>query len=209
MASLFLRSRPKASRHRPVAASRSRDGPLGRLGRHARRSYLAVADPRVDVRVQHVDHEVEEGHREGVQDGHRHQHAVVVLADRRDVVAADARDREDRLDDERAGDQERERRAEDGHDRDERVADHVPGHDVAVGDALALGGPDVVLAGHLEHRGSRVSRDDRDREAGQGDRREDPACPGPSSPWWAGRAGSPRRRGSAGSPARSSASRSR
>ena len=40
--------------------------------------------------------------------------------------------------------------------------------------ALALGRPDVVLARHFEHRGAGIARDDRDREAGQGDGRQHP-----------------------------------
>jgi hypothetical protein len=41
---------------------------------------------------------------------------------------------------------------EDRDDRDERVADHVPRDDRGIADALAVGGPDVVLARDLEHR---------------------------------------------------------
>src|SRR3954453_2069346 len=123
IASRFFRSLPKASRHRPVAG-------FGRATVPRRVSVaivelLAVADARVDVGVQHIDHQVEERHDEGVQDGHRHQHAVVMLADRGDVVATDAGDAEDRLDDERTGHEECECRTEDRHHRDQRVADHV------------------------------------------------------------------------------------
>ncbi len=81
IASRFLRSRPHASRHRPVgwsghglvAACDARG-----LRRHGRAPVLAVPDPGVDVRVQHIDHDVEERDRERVdQDRHRHEQAVV------------------------------------------------------------------------------------------------------------------------------------
>ena len=62
----------------------------------------------------------------------------------------------------------------DGRDhRQHGIAQHVPTADDPGGEALGLGGADVVLVEHVEHRGPGDPEDHREGDRGQGDRRQD------------------------------------
>ena len=62
---------------------------------------------------------------------------------------------------------------DDGGHRDQRVAERVPHHHRALGEALGSGGADVVLVQHLEHAGPRESRVRGQRDQHQRERRQD------------------------------------
>src|SRR4051812_17782342 len=80
------------------------------------------SDPRVEVAVEDVDHEVDQ-HEPGRDHQYRRLHdAVVAVGDRVDEQPPDARPREDGLDDHGAAEQRAELEPDDRHDRDERVA---------------------------------------------------------------------------------------
>ena len=59
---------------------------------------------------------------------------------------------------------------EDGHDRDQRVAQRVARDDDLLGEALGAGGADVVGAQHVDHRRADEARED--RQVRDGDRRD-------------------------------------
>src|SRR6266508_3658954 len=143
IASRFRMRRPNASRQTPLLRRDVTTRSIAPAVVAIQRTTLAVADAGVDVRVKHVNDDIQERNEESVQDGHRHDQAVVPLLDAQDVILPDARDAEEVLDDERACHEEREDGSQDRHDRDERVPDHVPDDDRALADALALGGPDI------------------------------------------------------------------
>ena len=96
-----------------------------------------------------------------------------------DEQLADAVDVEHLLGDDQPADQERELEADDGDDGQQRVAQGMAAHDEPGPHALGAGGADIVLAHHLEQRGThharrhggiavadRGGRPDRDRQVG-------------------------------------------
>src|SRR6266480_180495 len=175
----FRMYRYQASRHRLACATGApADGSstLGSAGTEAgsaasRRSIATRASPGLSrSRVQDAVHDVYEEVRD--HDDHRGQHGyphhnrIVTVRDGVDEVAADARDREDELDHERAGDDQTEERRRRRHGRNERVAEHVEEDDAAVAEALGFGRAHVILLHRLEHRAT-----DEPREVGH---REEP-----------------------------------
>ena len=70
-------------------------------------------------------------------------------------------------------DQRADLQADDGHHRDERVAQRVQTDDAERRQALGARGAHIVLAEHLQHRRARHARDDGERDGAEHDRRQD------------------------------------
>src|SRR5690606_23952755 len=81
----------------------------------------AIADPRVDGGVEHVDDQVDEHELDGEHQQQPLDHGVVAGVDRLDQQPAETVEVEHRLDDDGAGQQEPELQPDDGEHGDERV----------------------------------------------------------------------------------------
>src|SRR6266480_2254958 len=138
----------------------------------ARRLRSSQADPRVEVRVEHVHDEVDEDERGGEQEDRRLHHGIVAVVDRLHRQAPDPRPREDRLGDHRAAEERAELDPDDRDDRDRGVLERVLPDDRGVAHALGPRRPDVVLVQHLEHPRACEPRDARGREEPERDRRQ-------------------------------------
>ena len=105
------------------------------------------------------------------QDAALHQR-VVAEADRLNQQPADARPREDRLGDDRAGQHGAELQAEDRDDRDQAVAERVPEHGARARHAARPRRQHVELAQLLEHARARHPRQHRRQRRAERDRRQ-------------------------------------
>src|SRR6185437_7391607 len=126
-------------------------------------------EPRVDEDVAQIDEEIDEDDGEDEQHHHRLDDDQVALGDALEDQAAEAGEEEDVLDDDAAGEQERELQADDGQHRDQRVAHGVAPERGAAGKAVGAGGADVVLLERIEERGAHDAREDRGLRQGQRD----------------------------------------
>ena len=144
-----------------------------RDGCHECARSAVVADARIEKAVKDVDRQVGEG--EDADHDH-HQglgHVVVVVGDRLDEQLADTVEVEHLLGDDEAAHQERELDADDGDDRQQRVAQRVPAHDQLVKQSLGAGRAHIVLAQHLEHGRAGHARGHRGIAIAGGERRPD------------------------------------
>src|SRR5690606_34070195 len=121
--------------------------------------------------------EVDEQVDDREHDGHE-QHAALddgVIARRDRVVhpAADAGPAEHGLGEQGAGQQRAEAEADDRYDRQQGVAQRVYSYDPALLEALGPGGPDIVLAQDVQHRGAGHAHDDGQWDRPERDRRHD------------------------------------
>src|SRR2546426_6712709 len=111
----------------------------------------AIANTRVEPRVREVHHEVQ-GHQRA---GHEHDvglhHGIIPEQDRLHGQASHPGQREDRLDDHRAGQERPQLAPHDGDHRNERVLERVLVDDDSTFEALGAGGAHVVLAQHFQH----------------------------------------------------------
>nr|GEV65417.1 hypothetical protein [Tanacetum cinerariifolium] len=103
---------------------------------------------------------------------------VVAGADGFDQPLADARPGEDRLGQNRTGQQCADLQAEHGQNRDQRVAQAVNEHHARRRQAFGTGGPHVVFTQDFEHRGACHPGDDRQRNGAQHDGRQDQVTQG-------------------------------
>src|SRR5215469_5137329 len=99
---------------------------------------LAVGNARVEPAIEHVGDQVEQDDEAGEDKGDRHDHRRVV----RQYRAADADDI---------------RRRDQGHHRDQSVADNVLDHDDALGEPLRASRRDIVEADHVEDRRAHIA----------------------------------------------------
>ena len=113
------------------------------------------------------------------QQGDAHDHGVVAQLGRLDRELPDARPREQRLDEQRAGDQRRQAQARaPSRPAAARCAGCAGTARDRSGEALRAGGRDVVLAHHLEHARARVAQErgratEREHQRRQGEVVED------------------------------------
>src|SRR5215212_10160852 len=127
--------------------------------------------PGVEEGVGDVDDQVHHDEHGGADQHTAQEYRKVVLAEGAQREQADARQTEDALGEDRAGELERQVDAEDGgHWREGRPQAVAVDH-AALGDALGPGGPDEVLAEGFDHGGARVAGvrrrvRDADREPG-------------------------------------------
>src|SRR5437870_766245 len=118
-----------------------------------------IANAGVEVRVRHVDEQVDK------HDGRRHEeihtlhHWVVALKGSIHQKAPHAWQPEDGLDDHRAADDLDDLDTYNGHHRDDGVLDSVLQHHAPFTQTLRPGGADVVLPQHLEHQRPRQAHD--------------------------------------------------
>src|SRR5437879_9696700 len=142
--------------HRPAETRRG----AGVAGTTSVRATVAIAsdlDPRVHARVRDVTKQIaDHKHRAGEHDA-GHDERVVLAANGRVRELADARPREDLLDDESAADKGREDASEGRHDGDQRVSQRVNVHDGAFAEALRARCSHVVLGDHVERLGAQVA----------------------------------------------------
>src|SRR5213596_1444656 len=84
-----------------------------------------ISDPRIEHDVREIHREIDEHVNAGDADDDALDDGIVAPQHRRDDQAPQAGNVEDLLDDHRAGNQDRERDADDGHGRDHRVLERV------------------------------------------------------------------------------------
>ena len=138
MASRFLsRRRTRVAPQARSAARATGDAPRPARASHARLGCAAedrqrgeahlelVPDPRVESAIDEVDDEVHDGQEHAVREDDGHDHRVVAARHRLHEEAPHAGHAEDRLDEERAGADGGEHRAQQRHDRNERVLERV------------------------------------------------------------------------------------
>ena len=139
------RARPDSS---PIAHAHA-----GRLTSHAPSSSVrtADADARVEHGVEDVGEQVEQ-HHEHRGDGHpRQDHRVVGSFERVEEQQAEAGPAEHPLDHDHPAEQHAGVDGDDGHERDQRVAQRVTPDDLTARHALRPRGAHVVGVQHLEH----------------------------------------------------------
>src|SRR3954467_335783 len=107
---LATAARVRGTRRRASAQS-ERPATSSTIGRTAA---SLIAHPRIDERVDHVDEEVEGEDENGDEHDGPHDEGVAAVQGSLDEVAPDARQAEDRLDHDRAGEERGCRRAEIG-----------------------------------------------------------------------------------------------
>src|SRR4029450_7938876 len=110
----------------------------------------AIAHPRVENAVEHVDEQIAEDDDDGDEHDEVLHDRIVAPENRLDQEARDPRQIEDRLGDPGAADEKRELDADDRDDREQRVLERVPPDDDAPGLSLGPRRADVVLTHHLE-----------------------------------------------------------
>src|SRR5689334_9239267 len=87
---------------------------------------LSNTDARIEQAIDQIDSQVANRDQEGVEQRIAHDHRIVTSTDRLDKLAAHARNIENGLDEERAGEQACDRRSHNRRDRDQRVFEHMP-----------------------------------------------------------------------------------
>src|SRR5262249_8064624 len=136
---------------------------IARPDRTARRPMTPgslIPDPRVEVAVEEINPEVDEGEGQGDDQDAALDQREVAGQDPLDHEGAHPRPREDRLGQHGTAQEVPGLDAHDGGDRQQGVPEAVAHNDRALDDALGPRGADVVLAQHLEHARAREPRDD-------------------------------------------------
>src|SRR5581483_7730897 len=158
------RSRMKPSATAPARSPVTRSKTL--------RTRIVRPHPWVDSEVEEIDKQVHDHDRDRREEEDALDDRVVAVRDGRDEEAADARPSEDGLSEHGAGKDVAEVEADDRGDRREAVGKRVPPERLASGQALRLGGEDVVLMERFDHRRPRDPCDhrhvrERERDPGQ------------------------------------------
>src|SRR6476660_10156666 len=117
-----------------------------------------LTNSRVEQRIERVDDEVHDHVRERDDQDDALHHEVVLAEDGIDDGLADARDREDVLDDERAAEQGPGGQAKHRDEREARGAQRVPEEDAPRPQSFGLRGGDEVLLERVDHVGSQEAR---------------------------------------------------
>src|SRR5262245_14259608 len=120
----------------------------------------SVPDARIEECVGDVDGEVDQYFGGGEHDDETMYDRVVALQHRIDRKATKARDVEYRLCDDNARDEKSEADADHGNDWDRGVLQSVHEQDATCRQPLGVGGPNVILSQHLQHRGARHAGDE-------------------------------------------------
>src|SRR5215208_517408 len=146
------------------------------------RALGAQPDPRVQHRVDDVHHRAEDDYEERTEHGDHQDGGHVELLDRVSRILPHPLKVEDRLREDRtAPDHGREIEAEQGDDRDQRVAQHVVDQDPPLAQALRPGGAHVVLVDRVEDVGSQdpgVEADEQHRQHEPGQEQVTEPSPG-------------------------------
>src|SRR5713226_1637139 len=108
-------------------------------------SSAAMADPRVEHGIEHVDREIQQHEADGDEQHHALQDDEVARIDGADQQPADAGQGEDRLDDDGAADQAADVDAGDGHERERGGLERVHQENARGFQPLGLGHGDVVF----------------------------------------------------------------
>jgi len=140
-------------------------------------SSLSQLDARIRNRIADIHDNVHEDDQSGQEDGRAHDHHVILIQDGADELAAQARDREDLLHDEGAGQCIGNQRSDVGDDRQDRVAQRMLVKNLGFRKALGLGRAHVVLAQHIQHGRTHLAGDVRSRIEGQRHDRHDVVLP--------------------------------
>src|SRR5215510_13304182 len=114
-----------------------------------------VADTRVQERVGQIDDQVDRDEGDRRQQGEALHLLVVAGDDGVDAEGAEARHGEQRLDHDRATDEEADLEPHDGDGRDQRVLQRVLEHHPPLAQALGARRRDVLGADHLQHAGAK------------------------------------------------------
>src|SRR6267143_2926761 len=117
-----------------------------------------VGDARVEPAIEDVCNQVEQDDQTGEHERHRHDHRRVVGQDGADQQRSDAGDAKDLFGDDGAAENRRYLQRDEGHNRDQRVADDMLDDDDALGEPLCAGSGDMVETDHVENRGTHIAR---------------------------------------------------
>src|SRR5436309_4356595 len=120
----------------------------------------SVPDSWIEHEIADVRGEVQGDVEDRAEQRNRHDRVEVQRRDRVHRPGSDARPREDGLDEELPRDQGAYLDGHYRHDREHRVAQHVPGDHCPLVEAFRASGADEVLAQHLEHARAGHPRDD-------------------------------------------------
>src|SRR5207247_1675735 len=142
--------------------AQARTGSAGR-GRARTRMPMRslVSHPRIEHHVREVHGQVHEHVEARDAEHHALDHGIVAAQHGRDDEPAEPGNVEDLLHDDRAGDEDRERDADDGDRRDHGVLQRMLVDDGALAQAARATGHDELLAQHVEHGRARAARDER------------------------------------------------
>ena len=132
-----------------------------------------IADPRIEEGVRQVGDQVDHHHDRGEEQVDAGNHGVVALVEGTQHEAAEPREIEDVLDDDRAAGDDGQLQRHEGHHRDEGVLHSVAQHHPALLKALGPGGPHVVLAQNLQHHRARHAHGARCQVSPQNQRGDD------------------------------------
>src|SRR6266576_2510992 len=158
---------------RPARATGSRAiAPSTRVRPGPSTAALREADSGIQVAIQQVHKNVECHEEDRDREDSSLNECVIPLHDRGEEHAADARDGEDLLDDDRASEELADLDAEERHHHDQPVLEHMPSQHEPRPQALCSRGADIVSAQHVEHRRARHAHRRRGEREAEGDRRE-------------------------------------
>ena len=143
-------------RHRATQEPLAQNPPAPRAGLISATASTALtcrdADARVEQRVDDVDEQVDDDVARRRDEHDALDQRVVALVHGLDRQPAEAGDAEDRLRDDRTGDERAELEADQRRDRDQAVAERVPADDLPLAQPLRARGAHVVGAERVEHR---------------------------------------------------------
>jgi hypothetical protein len=132
-----------------------------------------MAHPGIEERISEIHEDVDQYvPRRDDQHGTLHGR-IVPRGDGLDHVASEPGPGEDHLDEDRPAQHVAELEADHRHRRDQGVPERMPPDDRAFGQPLRPGGPNVVLAEHVEHAGAGEARDVGDRKSAKRERRQE------------------------------------
>src|SRR5437868_9466826 len=139
-------------------------------------SRSAGAETGIGGRIEQIGEETPERHHDSADDDAPGDEIVIAGRDgvRGDVTHAWPT--ENLLDEERAADERRQRQADEGDDRQERVPQGMLPHDGALAEPLGAGGAHEVLRQDVEERGTLVASDPGSGEESQRERRQHEVC---------------------------------
>src|SRR5205809_52813 len=153
------------ARRRTSRESQSARRRTGSAGRGRARTLMPmrslVSHPRIEHHVREVHGQVHEHVEARDAEHHALDHGIVAAQHGRDDQPAEPGNVEDLLHDDRAGDEDRERDADDGDRRDHGVLQRMLVDDGALAQAARATGHDELLAQHVEHGRARDARDER------------------------------------------------
>src|SRR5712692_8049498 len=137
------------------------------------RTTSVIADARIEDGIEEIDDEVDEHEARGDEEHAALDEGIVARLDRAHHHGAEPRPGEDRLCQDGSAQEKAHLKPQHRDDGIDRVLEHVPRDDGALGQALGAGRADIVLADDLEHARAREPRQRGGRGGAEGHRGQD------------------------------------